>query len=394
MNKKIKKSNLKFILIILFLIIPFFELPLLNKYFPIFNQILKYWKILSFILITIIYLMQRKKSKIIAYIIIYIIILAISTLINTGDYLYLASLSVGILSMSLIFDYGLNSKYKNLFLRIITNYLFMLLSINLFLIILYPNGMYTATDTNYIQNWLLGYKNSLILYIYPCLLSSIIYSYINKNKLNFLSKVVFIVSFISALLAGTSTTLFGLMFIGFYLVFNKMFINNKIFSIKNYVILYIIMYFSIIVLRVQNWFKYIIVNILRRDLTFTGRVYIWDYVINFIKTKPFIGYGVENISYRFMKTKVWQSFHAHNFILEILYKTGMIGLILLIIIIYKTLRNLSQSKNILIKSFLSWFIFIFFIQLLTEAYSFVYIFYIFVIIYDTVTISDESDFSN
>ena len=51
------------------------------------------------------------------------------------------------------------------------------------------------------------------------------------------------------------------------------------------------------------------------------------------------------------------------------------------------LNNLDNKK---IKSFLSWFVFVFFIQLLTEAYSFIYIFYIFVIVYNISLIADKT----
>lgn len=47
------------------------------------------------------------------------------------------------------------------------------------------------------------------------------------------------------------------------------------------------------------------------------------------KTKKFLGYGVENSLMRLNKTNMFQSYHAHNQILEIIYKSGLIGLIFL-----------------------------------------------------------------
>lgn len=390
MKFTIRKTDFKFSLLILLLIIPFFELPLLSIHYPIINSIFKYGKLLSFLLIVIIYILSKKPSKIIIGICCYILTLIISTIINNGDYNYLLSIGIGIISLSLIFEFGIASKKRNVFFKTVIYYILFLLTVNLILMILYPNGMYKAIDTNYTENWLLGYKNSLILYIYPCLLCSFLYSYLNNDKLNILSIVVYIICLISSYIAATSTTLFGLLLIGFYIMFSRSFVKRKILCIKNYVKIYIILYLGIIIFHVQNLFKFLIVDILKKDLTFTGRIYIWSYVINFIKKKPLIGYGIENSNYRFMKTSYWRSFHAHNFILEIVYKTGIVGFAIFSYIIYMMINQLNNLDNKKIKSFLSWFVFVFFIQLLTEAYSFIYIFYIFVIVYNISLIADKS----
>lgn len=180
------------------------------------------------------------------------------------------------------------------------------------------------------------------------------------------------------MLSGSSTLLVGLFLTLIFMALKKIFIHKKIMNVYSYIITYITAFLGIIILRIQNWFSFIIVNVLKRDLTFTGRIFIWDYVIEFIKFKPILGYGVENTIIRYSKTKIWKSFHAHNMFLEILYKTGLIGFIIFLKIISLSANELNKTKNELISKFVAWQLFSFMILLLMEAYSFIYIFYIFV----------------
>ena len=76
------------------------------------------------------------------------------------------------------------------------------------------------------------------------------------------------------------------------------------------VIISIVIFVSIVFLRLQEVFSYLIVNILGKDLTFTGRTVIWDYYINEIKNSWVIGYGVGYNPYK--------GLFAHNGFLDLM----------------------------------------------------------------------------
>lgn len=373
----LSKKSIRLYLLYIFLLLPFFEMPYLFILSSTIGSIYKIHKIISGLLIIFLVLKDRKYSKIINYIVLYLLVLIISTMANNGDYQYLFSLVLGILTLSLITDYGLRN-HTNYFLKAFELMLSILVYMNFLTIVLNPNGLYIATDTLYSENWLLGYRNSLILYVFPALLCSAINSYRKKERLLLRTKFLFTISLISTILSGSSTLLVGLFLIFIFMFFKKIFIYRKILNTKTYLVSYIAMFFGIIIFRIQNLFSFIIVNVLKRDLTFTGRIYIWDYVIEFIKSKPLLGYGVESTIKRYTKTKYWRSFHAHNMFLEVLYKTGFIGLIIFIKIISLSSKELYKTRNNLISKYISWLLFTFMILLLMEAYSFIYIFYIFV----------------
>lgn len=375
-NITLSKKTIRIYMLYIFLLLPFFEMPYLFVLSSTIGTICKIHKIISGVIIGILVIRDRRYSKIINYIVLYLLVLVFATLYNGGDYQYLFSISLGILVLSLITDYGTRN-HPFQFLGAFELMLSIMIYINFILIVLNPNGLYVATDTLYWENWLLGYRNSLILYVFPALLCSVINGYRN-NKLYFRTKILFIISFLSTVLSGSSTLLVGLFLTLIFIVLKKILIYKKIMNVYSYTITYIAIFLGIIILRVQNWFSFIIVNILKRDLTFTGRIFIWDYVIEFIKFKPILGYGIENTFIRYSKTKIWKSFHAHNMFLEVLYKTGFIGFIIFLKIISLSANELNKTKSELISKFVAWQLFSFMILLLMEAYSFIYIFYIFV----------------
>lgn len=384
------KKTIRLYLLYIFLLLPFFEMPYLFTINSTIGTIYKFHKIISGLLIILLVLKKRTYSKVINYIVLYLIVLTISTFSNSGDFQYLFTLVLGILTLSLITDYGLKN-HTDYFLGAFETMLSIMIYLNFITIILNPNGLYMATDTFYTENWLLGYRNSLILYVLPALLCSVIISYKNHGKLLFRTKILFLVSVVSTILSGSSTLLVGLFLIFVFMFFRKIFTSKKVLNVKTYVITYIISFLGIIILRVQNIFSFIIVNILKRDLTFTGRVYIWDYVLEFIKLKPLLGYGVESTIVRYAKTNYWKSFHAHNMILEVLYKTGFIGLIIFLKIIHISSSELYKTRNDIVSKYVAWVIFTFMILLLMEAYSFIYIFYIFVFAFNIKYLQKRGD---
>ena len=142
-------------------------------------------------------------------------------------------------------------------------------------------------------------------------------------------------------------------------------------------------YFFQLLFKIQNLFSSLIVNVFHRDVTLTGRVYIWDYVIGFIQEQPFLGYGIEDRLYRLSKTHFLQSYHAHNQFLEILYKTGIIGSISIILIAFTSFKELYKYKKHDVSKILSVTMFVFLVMMLTEAYSYEYFMYLFVLCYNS-----------
>lgn len=385
----IKKVDIKNFVLFFLLLLPFFESEFITINLPKFNLLFNILKLISFLIILILIIINKKISKIIIAIAIYLLILIISTVQNNADISQCINRIFNIITVCLIIDYGLK-KETNVFLVSFETLLSLLIYINLLTIIFNPMGMYCDKLGNCL-NWFLGYKNSHILFILPSILVSFTNSYYKKNHLTINNYILLVVSILTLILNKSSTSLVGIFIIIILIIFTKNLKLTKVFNIRNYFISYIILFFSIIVFRIQNLFSFIIVDILHKDITFTGRTYIWDYVFKFINKKKMLGYGIENNILRLNKTLVHQSYHAHDQLLEIIYKTGIVGLLSYFYLILISIKELYKYKKNKVSNFISIVMCAYFIMMLTEAYSFEYTMFLFVFCYNVKYLVRKED---
>lgn len=243
--------------------------------------------------------------------------------------------------------------------------------INFATIILFPQGMYEFNT--FTQNYFLGYRNNSIMLFFPAIIFSIVRSLRKYNKLTLSSFVITAVSFATVILAFSATSVIGMtVFILFLLLalINKM---PNFLNIITYLAINIAYFFGVIILRLQEAFAFIIVDMLGRDLTFTGRTKIWDSALAAFAKSPVFGVGeIENQASR----DLIGATHAHNYYLDLLYKSGLPGfLIFFAILIICGVALYRNRKNGKIPFVVSGAICAFMIMLQSEAYYNIYYFF-------------------
>lgn len=125
---------------------------------------------------------------------------------------------------------------------------------------------------------------------------------------------------ITALLCFSIFTLFLIL----YCYWN---ILLKIFSVKKTLIFMTVFLILVIHFNIQNHFSHFLTNYLGKGnygITLNSRTYIWNGAWSLIKTYPIIGIGklTEQIVSSYI---LYGTSHAHNILLELLMKTGIIG---------------------------------------------------------------------
>ncbi|RGM20955.1 O-antigen ligase family protein [Eubacterium sp. OM08-24] len=243
--------------------------------------------------------------------------------------------------------------------------------INFATIILFPQGMYEFN--NYTQNYFLGYRNNSIMLFFPAIIFSIVRSLRKYNKLTLSSFVITAVSFATVILAFSATSVIGMTVFTLFLLLaliNKM---PNFLNIITYLAINIAYFFGVIILRLQEAFAFIIVDMLGRDLTFTGRTKIWDSALAAFAKSPVFGVGeIENQASR----DLIGATHAHNYYLDLLYKSGLPGfLIFFAILIICGVALYRNRKNGKIPFVVSGAICAFMIMLQSEAYYNIYYFF-------------------
>lgn len=385
---KNRKEMLIYVLYML-AILCFFEIPYLvsfSEHAKMFNSIYNMSSIIFFFIFFMFNVKKKRFSKFLIYLFVFIIYCFFITFIHSG--FSNISFFIRILGFCTICDYGLRNNTK-IFLKSFETIFLLLLIINIATILLFPEGLYINPVNLTNQNWLLGYKNSHILFILPTIFVSIINSLRNNNKIKINCWLIILLSFFNIVLVDSGTSLVGLFILILMILLSKIVSKFKFFSARNYLIIFYVLVFLIVVLRFQNYFDYIIVDVLNRDLTFTGRTYIWDYALESIKSNMLFGYGEKSFIYFLRTGTVVKS--THDELLQIFYNYGIIGFTLFSTLLFIAVNKLSKNKNKKIAYVISTFLLVWFIMMITESYELQYFIYFLVFSFDIDYLETDSN---
>ena len=97
----------------------------------------------------------------------------------------------------------------------------------------------------------------------------------------------------------------------------------------------------------------IIVGVFHKELSFTGRTYIWNNNLSAVAQNPIFGHGDEGVIAHTLIGNVWQSTeYTYNLILKLLMNYGIVGLGLFIAMILRIDRGHETSDCILFSGFI------------------------------------------
>ncbi len=306
------------------------------------------------------FLLRRGKiDKFILFVILFYCSLLFSTFYFSQSYVNLIYEFASILSWIVLFKINMLDN-KDKFLTTLENTFFILLLINFITIILFPGGFY-LNSSGYSGNYFLGYDNNLITYIFPALALSFTNS-LNKNgKIGLKSIFLLIISFCSIIFTWSATGVVSMVIM--IVLFFAYTINKKNFPIKKYIVVALSLFIGIVFFRFQNIFSFIIEGWLKKDLTFTGRTYIWDIFISEIKKSILIGHGIVDSKYLILTLNAG---HAHNYFLQILYQGGLVTFSMFLGFFFSAINKVKNCKE---KKYVGIVIFTYLISFIFEAYS-------------------------
>lgn len=360
MNKFYKLMNSKFMLFLIFFILlkpgSFSEYTAwknIGNAINILRMFTCVWCLFYFLL------RRGKIDKFILFVILFYCSLLFSTFYFSQSYVNLIYEFASILSWIVLFKINMLDN-KDKFLTTLENTFFILLLINFITIILFPGGFY-LNSSGYSGNYFLGYDNNLITYIFPALALSFTNS-LNKNgKIGLKSIFLLIISFCSIIFTWSATGVVSMVIM--IVLFFAYTINKKDFPIKKYIVVALSLFIGIVFLRFQNIFSFIIEGWLKKDLTFTGRTYIWDIFIGEIKKSILIGHGIVDSKYLI---RTLNAGHAHNYFLQILYQGGLVTFSMFLGFFFSAINKVKNCKE---KKYVGIVIFAYLISFIFEAYS-------------------------
>lgn len=351
------------------------------------NYIIDYLSIgLSFGMI-ILYILNFKFSKSSISLFAFLGFIFIATLISdTASLDVLLKSFVKVYAVAFFIEWTIKYNPKNI-IKGVYYALYIVVFINFITIVAYPNGMYAGS---YKFNWFLGYDNTHIFWYIPAITLCLINLKIKNKKIDLESLILFLVISYSVYYCFSANSVVAYTLFLIYLFTMKYTKKIEWMNSKTYLAIFITLFILFVILRVQNIFSWLIVEILHKDLSFTGRTIVWDNTIKQIKNNFIFGYGMEKplvISNRLGNAHY---VHAHNTILDVLYKGGVAAIIPFSLYIYMAILELYKVRHNEIARILSFAIFSLLIMMLFEARETVFGFYIlFTIAYNVKYFGNE-----
>ena len=203
---------------------------------------------------------------------------------------------------------------------------------NFLTIVLFPEGIIHGFKDEYgfeySNIFFLGYDNHhMPFYALGIALSAILYFTYNK-KLSFYLVLTFILA--SSIIRWSATTLVFVIVSYAFIFLRKFSIFSNIKPIF-YVVIVLLFFFLIIVFRMQYIFKFVIVDILHKDISMSGRTSLWDMGLYYMSNNHYVlGYGIETqtqLMYRYYGVS-----SPHCFILNMACEGGIVSVILFFVI--------------------------------------------------------------
>ena len=342
-----EKMKLKEYLPIILLIFPFF-----SNYYQVINKGVYYifiiWKIyvFLFLIMKVIKKIYPRCEYYIVALMIWMGIYTFSTVVGTGTSLFkLLGYIMTCFSTCFVLYYYIYIKKepkKTMYALLIAFRI--QVYINFILMILYPEGIAvsrSAYRTEVFRYNFIGLDNQICPYILTLLAFSAFYSVhygFKKKYEKWLDIIVCIVSFI---LLESATGFLGLLVYG--LVCCLMKYGRKLFTIRRLLFVVILVTISVLFIRQLSVFSEIF-SLFGKDITLSGRVYIWQSAITTALKKPIWGYGmtIENIVY-YPLMRDYRS--AHDEYLQIILNGGIIAFLAFIYVVRCAIKEYLSMNN-------------------------------------------------
>lgn len=189
----------------------------------------------------------------------------------------------------------------------------------------------------------LGYDNGFP----PYLLAGYLIAYNYHREENKWLRFAFLVTAIhlTIFLTFSATGVMGIVVVDILLLLS-FFKNIKISLFQSYLTL-IGLELAIVFFRIQNLFSFIIVDLLDKDLTFTGRTKDWDLALNLIPNNLLFGHGMMDQA---TEKIVLGDVFCHNSLLEQLFRGGIVYFLVFSFAIFMISKQLKKINSITIQN--------------------------------------------
>lgn len=253
---------------------------------------------------------------------------------GTSPSFYYLILFLGAISF---FETALSSNCKKSLDAISTSFVIMIV-LNYMLMSLFKDGIVpNAGDKIY----LLGLRTAFPIVVFPGMLFCFLYDNLySQKKYSFRSLLCMCIGIISLFEQWVATGIIQFVLIIVMLLALRLKIFKKIANIQTFFLLLIGFNFVIVMFGFDNIIFKSIFSILNREITLTGRTYIWELVMEKMAISPLLGHGADSLVdvHGVMKP-------AHSQWLHVAIESGWIGLLFILMGLFISCNKLLKYRD-------------------------------------------------
>lgn len=357
--------NIKTIFIVL-LFLTFIK-PVYFSQFKIINETYSILMLISGSITFILFLKEIRLRSYTLLFVFYQLACLVSTYLNHSQIGDTMPLILKNIAACILIDYLTRNNSRQM-LRGLGLVLGTLAVINLILFIIYPEGMLLNVWGERIN--FLEADNKITPILLTTITVIILDSLFNSNNISSFAFIIVGICMVTVILMWPASGILAIVafIINMVFIYNGRF-GNKI-NIWHFIGFFLASYLIVVILRLQNYFSFLIVDILNKDITLSNRIYLWDDAIALIKNASpmqlLIGHGYD---VRMISMKMWgvvYQTHSHNEIFETILQTGLLGLVFVIAIIVMTANKLFRYREYKMTKIITFALFSFFLMSLVE----------------------------
>lgn len=288
------------------------------------------------------------------------VMLTISTLINHGSLLILGQKIIYISGPWLYF--ALFSRFGTKRLVKALNYSFAIVCVlNALTFVAFYPASFRPEEGDF---WLFGQRTYMRNLLLPALFLSAINDRLDGKRISVPTAALMITSPIILALAEAATSLITSLILDICIALNLFYKTAKPTIIKQFTIASVVADIAVVHARIIDVFSFVIVDILRKDVTLGKRTEIWDLVQKSIIESPVIGTGIQSLENSgIVLESSKQLSNAHNGLMDVCYKGGIFCLSAFIALIALSVKPLlSRDGNTSVRFLLGSTIGCFFIE--------------------------------
>lgn len=317
-------------------------------------------------------LAHKMPSKMFLAVVVWRMSFAIQTVVNHGDITMWGYFSIITVTLCMIFDYYMPIDPVGV-VRGLTQVLTAYLVVNLLTVILWPNGIIDGM-------YFIGIRTRFTELVVAAMVFSVVLDQQLGKKISLRTVFVLSVSIASILIEWVAAAIIGIAIgIVTYFLLRRSQAFARVLTLARALIVSLAVNIGVVIFNVQQYFSWVFVDLLGKDVNLTYRTELWALALVQIVKRPIFGYG-ECIDGTFIQwwrsTQLWQS---HNQWLQLMYDGGIICVLCFIAIIVLCSYELRRAKDSRVAKPVLAGMIAFLIMMIVEFYS--YTPYLFLILF-------------